>query len=462
MDTKVTRFFDSLKDKKVCFIGVGVSHLDLIRLFVKKGIDVSICDMRERENLDCFDELSSYGVTMHLGADYLEHLDGDIIFRSPGVRFYTDQIVKARQKGAIITSELEVFFSICPCEIIAVTGSDGKTTTTTIISNMLKESGKNVHLGGNIGVPLLPIIESINPDDIAVVELSSFQLISMRNSPNVSVITNIEPNHLDMHADLDEYINAKRNIYLHQNSFGKTVLNEDNEVTKSFCDEVICRLYTFSRETKPENGAFVDADDFICMAHDGGITRLFKTDDIAIPGVHNIENYLAAVTAMWGYVAPSVMEKVAREFGGVEHRIEFVRELDGVKWYNDSIASSPSRTVAGLNSFDKKVILIAGGYDKQISYLPLAPKIIEKVKLLLLMGDTANKIQDTVESIGGYKSSGLKIVRVEDMQDAVKVARENAIRGDIVFMSPASASFDKYKNFDMRGKHFKKIVNELK
>lgn len=461
-NNKVVRFFDSIKDKKVCFIGAGVSHIDLIRLFAKKGFCISLCDMREKDSLECADELIELGVTMHLGKDYLDHLDGDIIFRTPGMRFYTQQIVDARKRGAVITSELEIFFDICPCDIIAVTGSDGKTTTTTIISEMLKKSGRTVHLGGNIGKALLPIVENIDPSDIAVVELSSFQLISMRTSPKISIITNISPNHLDMHKDLDEYINSKRNIYLHQNSFCRTVLNADNETTAAFANEVICELFMFSRKTKPENGAFIDDEGYICMASYGEVKRLFKTDVISIPGVHNKENYLAAVSALWGYVDVDVMADVAKEFTGVEHRIELVRELDGVRWYNDSIASSPSRTVAGLNSFDQKTILIAGGYDKKISYLPLALKAIEKVKLMLLMGDTADKIQDTIESIDEYKKSGLTIIRVRDMQHAVDVARENASVGDIVFMSPASASFDMYKNFEIRGKHFKEIVNNLK
>ena len=275
---------------------------------------------------------------------------------------------KARELGKVVTSEMEVFFDLCPCKLYAVTGSDGKTTTTTLISEFLKAQGKTVHLGGNIGRALLPIIESIDEHDAAVVELSSFQLISMRKSPDVAVVTNVAPNHLDVHKDMDEYIAAKKNILLHQNAFSKTVLNMDNDITNQMSELVRGKLYQFSRRSIPNNGAYLSENGSIIMVNNGEQTEIMKASDIRLPGIHNVENYLTAISAVYDDVDRNNIVKVAREFGGVEHRIEFVREVGGVKYYNDSIATSPTRTIAGLNSFGQKLVVIAGGYDKKIPF----------------------------------------------------------------------------------------------
>ena len=371
------------------------------------------------------------------------------------------ELVKARALGIVVTSEMEVFFELCPCKIYAVTGSDGKTTTTTLISELLDKSGRVVHKGGNIGRALLPIIESINEDDAAVVELSSFQLISMRKSPYTAVITNISPNHLDVHGTMEEYVDAKKNIILHQNAFSKTILNLDNKPTNELSDLVRGRLVKFSRRTMPEIGAFVDANGFICYNEYGFTTQIMLASDIRLPGVHNVENYLAAISAVWGEVSNEVIVKVAREFSGVEHRIEFVREVDGVKWYNDSIATSPTRVLAGLNSFEQKLIVIAGGYDKKISFKPMSGTVNEKVKTLILLGVTADKIEKAITESDNYNSEKIKIYRVNSMEEAVQKAKEIAKPGDIVSLSPACASFDMYPNFEARGLHFKKLVNSL-
>jgi len=356
---------------------------------------------------------------------------------------------------------MEVFFDLCPCKLFAVTGSDGKTTTTTLIAKMLETEGYKVHLGGNIGRPLLPIIDEIDADDCAVVELSSFQLISMRKSPNVSVITNVAPNHLDVHKTMDEYITAKRNIMIHQNAFSRTVLNADNEITAGFEKDVRGQMVTFSYNHPVENGAYYGADGVLYMAEKKGNIPVMHRSDIKVLGEHNVENFLAAISAVWGYVTPENIVKTAREFNGVEHRIEFVRELDGVRYYNDSIATSPTRTIAGLAAFDRKVILLAGGYDKHIPFEPLAPHIIEKVGTLILTGTTADKIEAVVRADEGFADSGVQIVRAENMADAVAKAYSIATAGDIVTLSPACASFDAYSNFELRGKHFKELVNAL-
>lgn len=462
MNEKVKMFFDSLRGKKVTFCGIGTSNLPLIELFAKNSADVYACDKKSYEQLGENAKIAEKaGAKLILGDDYLKNLDTDILFRSPGTPFYKEELEEMKSRGVVVTSEMEVFFDLCPCKIIAVTGSDGKTTTTTIISEMLKAAGFNVHLGGNIGKPLLPEIESISPVDFAVVELSSFQLISMRKSPDIAVVTNLAPNHLDIHKDMQEYVDAKKNIILHQNAFSKAVLNLDNDIANSFDKDVRGQVSKFSRRNTVKNGAYLNGTTIVYSDY-GRETSVMDIKDIKIPGMHNVENYLAAVTALWGIVTPEIMKKVAQEFSGVAHRAEFVRELDGVKYYNDSIASSPTRTALGtLSLYDEKIIIIAGGYDKHIPYEPLGPVICKKVKTLILLGDTAEKIKKAVTQCGEYSENNPKIIMVNNMEEAVNEARENAVKGDIVSLSPASASFGLYKNFEERGNHFKDLVNSL-
>ena len=460
---KIDAFFNSVKGKKICFVGIGTSNLPLIEMFCKKGAVVSACDRQSYEALgENAVRAEKAGAELILGDNYLDKIDTEILFRSPGTPFYRPELEALKQKGVVVTSEMEVFFDLCPCRIIAVTGSDGKTTTTTIISEFLKAEGKKVHLGGNIGTPLLPIIEEIGEDDYAVVELSSFQLISMRKSPDIAVVTNLAPNHLDIHKDMQEYIDSKKNIVLHQNAFSKAVLNLDNDISDSFSTDVRGQLCKFSRREKLTNGAFLDGYTIVYSDY-GKETPVMSYKDIRIPGMHNVENYLAAISAVWGIVSVDTIVNVAKNFGGVEHRAEFVRELDGVEYYNDSIASSPTRTAMGtLSLYDEKIIVIAGGYDKHIPYEPLGPVICDKVKVLVLMGDTAPKIEEAVRNSANYSENNPVIINVTNMEEAVNVARENAVKGDKISLSPASASFGLYKNFVERGNHFKSIVNGLK
>ena len=461
--TKAETFFNQMKNKKIAFIGTGVTNTNIIKLFLSKGFDVTICDRKSPEQMgELYDELKNLGAKYIMGEKYLDTLtDFDVVFRSPGMYFNNPALKSAREKGVVITSEMEVFFELCPCKIYAVTGSDGKTTTTTLISEFLSKAGKTVHKGGNIGRALLPIIEEIEEDDVAVVELSSFQLISMRHSPDVAVITNIAPNHLDVHGTMEEYIDSKKNLILHQNAFSKTVLNLDNEPTNNLSDLVRGKLVKFSRKAVPQCGAFLNENNILCYNDYGKITEIVKADEIRIPGIHNVENYLTAITAAWGEVSIDDIRYVAREFGGVEHRIEFVRELDGVKYYNDSIATSPTRVLAGLNSFNQKLIVIAGGYDKKIPFEPMAETVCNKVKHLILMGVTAEKIEKAVTESPAYNSENIKIHHVSSMEEAVQKAKEIAVSGDVVTLSPACASFDLYPNFEARGIHYKNIVKDL-
>ena len=357
MNHLVDQYFDSLIDKKIAVLGIGVSNRPLIRMLLAHGLHVLACDKTPREKLDAeVLELERAGTVLHVGEHYLDDVQADIVFRTPGMHPDIPALRRLREKGAELTSEMEAFFEVCPCRIIAVTGSDGKTTTTTLIAKILEHAGHRVWVGGNIGAPLLPQAADMTPADIAVVELSSFQLMTMERSADIAVVTNVAPNHLDVHKDMAEYVQAKKNVFEYQNETGKVVLNYDNDITRGFAADAKGTVEFFSRLARPENGVYLE-DGVICRNG----KKIMAAADIRIPGVHNIENYMAAACAVEGLAEDEDIDAVARTFAGVEHRIEFVRELDGVKYYNDSIASSPSRTIAGLHSFRQKLVLIAGG-----------------------------------------------------------------------------------------------------
>ncbi|HEX3026348.1 MAG TPA: UDP-N-acetylmuramoyl-L-alanine--D-glutamate ligase [Clostridia bacterium] len=462
MNDRLKGFYNYLEGRRIAVLGIGMSNTPLVKMFLSKAGHVIACDRRSRDQLGSIaEELEKAGAELRLGDGYLNDLNVDIIFRTPGMKYNLPQLEKARRQGIVVTSEMEVFFDLCPGRILAVTGSDGKTTTTTLIAKMLQKQGYTIHVGGNIGHPLLPEIETVKPDDMAVVELSSFQLISMRKSPDIAVVTNVTPNHLDIHKDMEEYISAKRNVLLHQNAFSRTVLNLDNKTTAAMAEQTRGQCLMFSRRAKVEYGSYLSDNGDILMADTAGTHKVINQADIMIPGLHNVENYLAAIAATWGLVTPETVRDVARSFAGVEHRIEFVREIGGAKYYNDSIATSPTRTIAGLNSFREKVILIAGGYDKHIPFTALGPKVTEKVKYLILLGKTADKIEEAVRSAPDYSAETLPIIRVESLEQAVSAARNYARAGDIVTLSPACASFDMFKNFEQRGDAYKEIVNSL-
>ena len=450
-------YLRSLEGKTVAVLGIGVSNRPLLRLLLEAGVQVTACDRKDRSALGPLaEELEAAGCVLKLGPDYLEGLDQDVIFRTPGL--HPRYLEAARARGSEITSEMEVFFRVCPCPIIAVTGSDGKTTTTTIIARLLEAAGHTVHLGGNIGRPLLSEADAIAPEDWAVVELSSFQLLTMEQSPHIAVLTNLAPNHLDVHTDMDEYIRAKATVLDYQGPGDAAVCNWDNEITRELSGRTAGKGFSFTRKTVPERGCYL-REDAIWYRDEAGEREVLPLADILLPGVHNIENYMAAVCAVQGLASDETIREVARTFGGVEHRIELVRERRGVRWYNDSIASSPSRTVAGLNSFPGKVVLIAGGKDKGVSYAPLGPVVNDHVKLLILCGATAGAIRQAAEQADNF--AGLEIIEVQDYPGAVALAAERAVPGDVVLLSPASTSFDRFRNFEERGRVFKDLVRAL-
>jgi len=459
---ELAAYLRGIQGKSVGVIGIGVSNTPLLRLLLGAGIQVTAYDRKEETAFDpeLLRGLREQGCRLVLGPDYLEQVEGDIVFRTPGLhpRF----LERVRRQGGQITSEMEVFFQVCPCPIIAVTGSDGKTTTTTIISRLLEASGKTVHVGGNIGHPLLSEADAMRPEDYAVLELSSFQLMTMEQSPHIAVTTNLSPNHLDVHRDFTEYIAAKENIFTHQGPQDVAVFNADNDLTLSASERAAGEARLFSRLRRVERGVYLRSDGgerVIWSAGPSGERPVLPLRDIKLPGEHNVENYMAAIAAVEGLVEDQTVRTFARSFGGVEHRIELVRELRGVRWYNDAIASSPSRTTACLRSFPEKVILLAGGKDKGISYDALGPVINDHVKALVLCGNTAGVIRAAVEGAENY--AGLPITEVPDWETAVSKAAELAQMGDVVVMSPASTSFDRFKNFMEKGARFKELVNGL-
>ena len=472
MNEKAKQYFDSLKGKKVAFVGMGVANVPCAEFLAKQGITVYACDKRDREYIgkDICERLDTLGVNFSLGDDYLSVLpDMDLVFRSHGILpFQNPWIGECIERGQKVTTEMEVFFKLCPSKIFAVTGSNGKTTTTTLITNMLREQGYKVYLGGNIGKALMPELETITENDIAVVELSSFQLLTMGNmkdTPDVAVVTNIECTHQDHHISLDEYVDAKRNVLIYQNSDCRTVLNADcdysigNRVYHDMRYDVRGKLSEFSIQHPVERGAYMNENGEIIYKDGDAETYVMNKDDIRIPGSHNIENYCAAISAVWGYVDKENMLKVARNFAGVEHRIEFVREFDGVKYYNDSIATSPSRVISGLRAFGRKIIVIMGGSDKGNDMSEMVPDIFKYVKILVLNGATADKIYDTVVNYDGYKESSLEIIKTDNLENALKEAKARAQKGDIVSLCPACPAFDQFKTFEYRGRKFKELVN---
>ena len=441
----LNEYCEALRGRSIAVIGYGVSNRPLVRILLDHGLDVTVRDKRECEVA---------GARCICGEGYLDELTEDVIFRTPGLMPHSAALAAAVARGAELTSEMEAFFDVCPCRIIAITGSDGKTTTSTIIATALAAAGHTVHLGGNIGTPLLERADDMASDDFVVLELSSFQLITMRKSPNIAVVTNVTPNHLDIHRDFAEYVEAKRNVLAYQDLGDLVVLNAKDEVSRGFVGSAAGTVQFFNASDE-ERGARL-RDGALCFNNEAVV----RADEIKIPGSHNVENYLAAIAALAGVVPFEILRETARTFGGVEHRCELVRELRGVRFYNDSIASSPTRTIAGLRSFPEKVILIAGGKDKGIAYDEIGPEIIKHVKKLFLTGVTAEKIRAAVENCAEYRGEP-PIVTNADFAETVRLAAGAAESGDVVILSPASTSFDRFANFEERGKYFKELIHEL-
>ena len=452
-------YLSSLKGKTVGVIGVGVSNRPLIEKLLERGIDVTARDKKEDLG-ELGQALTAQGCKLRLGSGYLADLHEDVIFRTPGLRPDVPELAAAVARGSVITSEMEAFFAVCPCPILAVTGSDGKTTTTTIISKLLAAEGKIVHVGGNIGHPLLCDTPEIAPEDMAVLELSSFQLMTMQTSPHIAVTTNLAPNHLDVHKDYQEYVDAKANIFTHQTAGDIAVFNADNDDTVRQAAKAVGEVRWFSRKQRVNNGVFCE-NGVIYEAANGTVTPIMETKDVLLPGVHNIENYMAAFAATDGLVGNAACVQVAHAFSGVPHRMERIRELNGITFINDSIASSPTRTIAGLHALPKPPVIILGGHDKHIPFDTLGDEVCLHAKAAVVVGETAQRIAAAIRASKCYDPGKLPLVEAPDFRAAVETAYGLAQPGDIVTLSPACSSFDFFKNFEERGNTFRAIVESL-
>ena len=460
---KLEKFEEYIKNKKIAVIGVGVSNIPLIDYLFEKKAKVTIFDDREEEKIskDIFDKIKKYKFDYYFGKRNLDNLHGfEVIFRSPSCLPTKPELVREKERGAVVTTEIEQLIKMAPCKVIGITGSDGKTTTTTLTAKILEDGGYNVYLGGNIGIPLFTKLKEIKPEDIIVLELSSFQLMDMEVSPDISAITNITPNHLNVHKDYQEYIDAKKNIYKHQKSTGILVLNADNELTNSCQNDANGDVILFSSKQRLDYGYIVE-DGIIKECNDGIRRHLISQDEIKLKGIHNLQNICTALALTKDLVNTEKALNTIKEFSGVKHRLELVRVFNGVEWYNDSASTSPTRGISALNSFNKEIVLIAGGEDKNLDYTPLGIKIVEKVKSLILIGQTASKIYEAVKIEEEKQNKKVDIHMCETFKQSLELAKRIAKPGQIVLFSPASTSFDMFKDMYDRGDKFRKEVNDF-
>lgn len=425
---KLEQFNEYIRFRKVAIIGLGVSNLPLLDYFFEKKAQVTVFDERSLEEIpqEIKNKIKNYNFNFFFGKNCLENLKGfNIIFRSPSCLPTRKELKEESNRGAIVTTEVEMLMEMCPCKIIGVTGSDGKTTTTSMINAILDKAGYNTYLGGNIGTPLFTQLPQIKPEDIIILELSSFQLMGMQISPDISVITNITPNHLNIHKDYEEYIDAKKNIFKKQDENGILILNYDNLITKECAKEANGKVIFFSSVTKLENGFIVD-ENIIKECEDKVRKHILNTDEVILRGKHNFQNIATALAATKTLVDTDIAVQAIKEFKPVEHRIEFVREIEGVKWYNDSASSSPTRTLSGLNAFKENIVLIAGGYDKKLDYEPLAKPILNKVSNLILIGQTAEKIYTSVKTEEEKVNKKINITMCDTLEQAIEIAKKVA------------------------------------
>lgn len=463
INKRLEEFENYIKFRKVAILGLGVSNIPLIDYFYEKKAFITLFDNKEKSEIskDIIDKIDKYRMSYSFGKNNLAKLSGfDLIIRSPSILPTVSELMEEEERGAIVTTEIELLMKMAPCKIIGVTGSDGKTTTTTLISEILSKSGIKCYKGGNIGIPLFTKLSEFEPEDILVLELSSFQLMGMEVSPDISIITNITPNHLNVHKDYEEYIESKKNIFKYQGKHGITILNYDNPVTKECSSEVKGKVIFFSSKEKLNNGYIVDKD-IIKECKDGLRKHLINTNEIHIKGIHNYENICAALAATKDLVDLEKAIEICKDFKGVEHRIEFVKEINGAKWYNDSASTTPTRTISALNSFDCGIVLIAGGADKNLDYSVIAKPILEKVNTLILMGETAEKIFNVVKQEEENQNKKIKIYMCNSLNQAVILAKRYSEEGQVVLFSPASTSFDMFKDMYDRGRKFKEIVEKL-
>lgn len=463
VNKKLEEFNEYIRFRKVAVIGLGVSNMPLLEYLYEKKAQVTVFDERTMDEIpsETINKINTYEFSYSFGKNCLEKLNGfNIIFRSPSCLPTRTELQKEAERGAIVTTEVEMLMEMCPCKIVGITGSDGKTTTTSLINAILKKARYKTFLGGNIGTPLFTKLPEMEPNDIVVLELSSFQLMNMHISPDIAIITNITPNHLNIHKDYQEYIDAKKCIFKNQNEKGILILNYDNDITRECAKEANGNVVFFSSKVKLDNGFIVDGN-IIKECNDKVRKHILNTDEVILRGNHNFQNIATALAATKTLVDTDIAVQAIKEFKPVEHRIEFVKEIEGVKWYNDSASSSPTRTISGINAFKENIILIAGGYDKNLEYEPLAKPVVDKVSTLILIGQTAEKIYDVVKNESEKENKKINIYMCDTLEQTIEIAKKSAKKGDVVLFSPASASFDMFKNFADRGHKFKDLVNKI-
>lgn len=450
--------------RRVLILGAARQGIALSRWLSRHGANVTLSDSRQLEALTSAQaSLADTDVKWAVGGHPLELLDNtDVLCISGGVPLTLPIVQEALKRNIPVSNDSQIFMEVVPCKTIGITGSAGKTTTTTLVGDMAKRQyGERAFVGGNIGDPLINYVDDMQKDDLAILELSSFQLEQMTISPNIAAVLNITPNHLDRHSTMEEYTRAKARILDFQNENGIAILSRDDQGAWNLKDKVNGKVLAFSlRELDAElNGTYLK--DGMLNLRDGKIIKaLIHREKIQLRGDHNVSNVLAAFAI--GHAAgfeTDMMIKAVEEFRGVPHRLEFVRELNGVRWYNDSIATAPERSMAAIHAFDEPIVLMLGGRDKDLPWDEIAKLIHQRVDHLVLFGEAGEMIQKAVTSIGGERR--VDIHRARNLEEAVLRAAEAANAGDVVLLSPGGTSFDEFVDFAARGEAFRKWVLEL-
>jgi len=449
--------------QRVTIFGLGREGLALARFLILQGAEVTVTDIKKEELLKSeMADLAGLPIKYHLGGHPEDVLSADVFFVSPGVPQGIPIPMEARRRGIALSSETRLFFSLCPAPIIGITGSSGKTTTTSLVGEIMEADGRRTFVGGNIGSPLIDLVDRIGPQDAVVMELSSFQLEVLDHSPHIAAVLNLSPNHLDRHESMDDYVSAKSNIVRFQTEQDYAILNADQGLTSGLSEICEGQTVLFSRQGRVDLGAFLDGE-HVTLRWEGEDERICTVSEIRLLGLHNVENVLAAcaISAAAGAQTGAVRRAVT-SFQGVEHRLELVKEIDGVRYYDDSIATSPQRTMAALNSFPDPVILLAGGREKHLPLESLAEAILQKAKALVLFGEAASLLEQAVaDKRSQHADARLRVNRASDLAQAVRTAARIAEPGDVVLLSPACTSFDMYRDFAERGEHFKSLVRGL-
>lgn len=453
-------YLEKFKDKKIGILGCDVEGLATYNYLKKHGLSAVIFDQADKKSfLDKNPEIKKDKPKTYLGPTYLEYLqEMDIIFKTPGIPILRPEIQTAIKKGVVFTSQTNFFFEASPAPIIGITGTKGKGTTSTLIYEILKSANKNVYLGGNVGVSPIGFLDNLTKDSVVVLELSSFQLQTLKTSPHIAVVLNITQDHLDYHKNINEYRKAKKSIVKYQNKNDYAVINADYSTSKQFSQSTIAQKLFFSK-IDPTNGCYVDENDNISLETSEGVVFIAKAKELLLRGRHNLENVTAAIEA--AYLAGADIESIretVRAFRGLEHRLELVGEIAGVRYYDDSFSTTPETAIAAIKSFSEPVVLILGGSSKGSDYTELGKIIGESnVKAIIFIGQTAEEISNKISD----RYTGERIFGLKDMAEIVEEAASLAKSGEVVLLSPACASFGLFQNYKDRGDKFKQSIKTL-